>query len=205
MARRVKFGLTQGASKRKQPASGFDDDSDSSDDGAAAQKPEELQRLGDEAAAGSRWAEALRHWGAALHAAPPPAPAVECVLHEQMAQVYLENGLTWKAVQSAARAVELRPAWAAARLTLGRAQLALGEPELALSSLEAALQLEPENAEAGEEAGAARALVARRAAAGGPAGRRLTVREPAAGGGGGGGGVAGPASGPWHGGGRAGG
>lgn len=101
------------------------------------------------------------------------------VHRQQMAQVQLEVGRAWDAIQSASRAVEINPGFAAAHMTLARAQLALGEPELAETSLEAALRLAPENDEAAAELKEVRALVQQREAAGGPRGRRLHVRDAA--------------------------
>ena len=99
-----------------------------------------------------------------------------------MAQAHLELGDSWRAIQSATKAVETRPAWAPAHLTLARAQLAFGEPELALSTAEAAFKLAPESEEAAGEVAGIRVLVLKRAAAGaGAAGQRLQVRQAAVG------------------------
>lgn len=83
-------------------------------------------------------------------------------LHEQKAQVFLQLGRFWDAVQCATRATELDMTWADAFLTLGRSQLSLGEPELALKSMETALQLQPELEEAQIEIAEVRVLTLQR-------------------------------------------
>jgi hypothetical protein len=58
------------------------------------------------------------------------------------AQVLLEAGQCWEAVQAASRAAQLRPGWPEAHLTLARAQLNFGEPQLALASYDSAIKLQ---------------------------------------------------------------
>ncbi|XP_015161107.1 tetratricopeptide repeat protein 33-like [Solanum tuberosum] len=90
-----------------------------------------------------KYREALGKWESALLLMPDRA-----ILHEQKAQILLELGETWKALQAATRATELEPSWGEAWVTLGRAQLNYGEPDSAIESLDRALAIKPDSAEA---------------------------------------------------------
>lgn len=83
-----------------------------------------------------QWLQALRSFDAASHAGPSSATA-----HEQRAQVLLEIGRAFDAVQAAETACALNTAWGSSRRTLARAQLNHGELELAVRSFEAAVPL----------------------------------------------------------------
>ncbi|KAH9326671.1 hypothetical protein KI387_006849, partial [Taxus chinensis] len=99
---------------------------------------EQFQVQGDTLAEEGKYGEALGKWEAAISLTPERA-----VLHEQKAQILLEIGETWKALQAATRATELQPSWPEAWLTLSRAQLNFGEPELSIQSSKKALELQP--------------------------------------------------------------
>ncbi|KAL4438221.1 hypothetical protein ABPG77_010582 [Micractinium sp. CCAP 211/92] len=178
------FRITNGkVPKRKLAAAQFESDEDEQSQQLGAQPPLSSSRdnaglekeAGDRAAAAGHWGLALRHWDSALAAGAADAH----VLHEAKAQVLLEVGDDWRALQCASRAVELQSGWAAGHLTLARAQLNLGEPELALASMEQVLQLQPGHTEAEEEIGAVRAMVVRRQRSGSAAaGQRARVVGP---------------------------
>lgn len=108
---------------------------------------------GDQLAEEGRYEEALGKWEAALNIVPENA-----VVHEQKAQVFLELGDPWKALNSASRATEIDPSWAEAWTTLGRAQLNFGEPDSAIRSFETALSINAESREAKEDLQAAKQL-----------------------------------------------
>ncbi|CAM6097586.1 unnamed protein product [Calypogeia fissa] len=110
------------------------------------QQSERLLNEGNSLAEEGRLGEALGKWEAAIHLTPRKA-----ILHEQKAQVLLEIGRSWSAVQAATSATELQPTWAEAWVTLARAQLNYGEPYLAVESAQTALRLEPDNKEANTE------------------------------------------------------
>ena len=124
-------------------AAGFDAELPDDDDGdntqgdvvAPAARPDDpvqskrAQDQGVAHAEASRWADALRCFDEAVLHGPNDAGA-----HEQRAQVLLELGENFRAVQAAGRAVQLREEWSEAWLTLARAQLNLGEPQMALKS-----------------------------------------------------------------------
>lgn len=111
-----------------------------------AQQSERLHNEGNSLAEEGRFGEALGKWEAAIHLTPRKA-----ILHEQKAQVLLEIGRPWNAVQAATSATELQPTWAEAWVTLARAQLNYGEPSLAVDSAQTALRLEPDNKDANTE------------------------------------------------------
>ncbi|GAB4817148.1 hypothetical protein N2152v2_004194 [Parachlorella kessleri] len=136
----------------------FDSDEEEAVPSTPAGQPKELQEQGNTAAARGEWSLALRRWDEALAA----GAADQHLLHEQKAQVYLEVGDPWRAIQSASAATQLQPAWADGHLTLARAQLNFGEPELALEQLNTVLQLHPQNTEALEEINTVRMLVMQR-------------------------------------------
>ncbi|KAK2366838.1 tetratricopeptide repeat protein [Trifolium repens] len=81
-----------------------------------------------------KYREALGKWETAITLSPDVP-----VLHEQKAQVLLEIGEAWNALKAAIRATELKPSWAEAWVTLGRAQLNYGEPDNAIESFDRAL------------------------------------------------------------------
>lgn len=112
---------------------------------------------GDKLAEEGRYEEALGKWEAALNIVPENA-----VVHEQKAQVFLELGDPWKALNSASRATEIDPSWAEAWTTLGRAQLNFGEPDSAIRSFETALSINAESREAKEDLQAAKQLIKKR-------------------------------------------
>lgn len=113
-----------------------------------------LQSEGNNLAEEGKYVAALGKWEAALALTPEKA-----VLHEQKAQVLLEIGETWKALQAATRATELQPSWPEAWVTLSRAQLNFGEPELSVQSTKKALELEPNCKDAHDDMGAAVHLI----------------------------------------------
>ncbi|KAL2317852.1 hypothetical protein Fmac_031728 [Flemingia macrophylla] len=123
----------------------------------ATQLATEFQALGDKLAMDGKYREALGKWEAAL-ALTPDVP----VLHEQKAQVLLEIGDAWNAVKAATRATELKPSWAEAWVTLGRAQLNFGEPDNAIESFDRALALKPDYEEAQDDRRTASHLVKKR-------------------------------------------
>ncbi|XP_010319699.1 uncharacterized protein [Solanum lycopersicum] len=97
---------------------------------------ESFQQQGNKLAEEGKYREALGKWESALLLMPDRA-----ILHEQKAQILLELGETWKALQAATRATELEPSWGEAWVTLGRAQLNYGEPDSAIESLDRALAI----------------------------------------------------------------
>ncbi|KAI5394362.1 uncharacterized protein LOC127092619 [Lathyrus oleraceus] len=117
----------------------------------------QFQAQGDNLAMEGKYREALGKWEAALTLAPD-VPA----LHEQKAQVLLEIGEPWTALKAATRATELKPSWAEAWVTLGRAQLNYGEPDNAIESFDRALALKPDFEEAQDDRKAASRLVKKR-------------------------------------------
>ncbi|XP_058728503.1 uncharacterized protein LOC131600340 [Vicia villosa] len=117
----------------------------------------QFQSQGDNLAMEGKYREALGKWEAAITLAPD-VPA----LHEQKAQVLLEIGESWTALKAATRATELKPSWAEAWVTLGRAQLNYGEPDNAIESFDRALALKPDYEEAQDDRKAALRLVKKR-------------------------------------------
>ncbi|CAL1362639.1 unnamed protein product [Linum trigynum] len=121
------------------------------------QLSESFQAQGDELAEEGKYREALGKWEAAINLMPENA-----VLHEQKAQVLLEVGDAWSSLKAATRATELRPSWAEAWVTLGRAQLNFGEPDSAIDSFDRALAIKPDFKEAEVDRRAASQLVRKR-------------------------------------------
>eukprot|EP00931_Biecheleriopsis_adriatica_P089677 TRINITY_DN63768_c0_g1_i1.p1 TRINITY_DN63768_c0_g1~~TRINITY_DN63768_c0_g1_i1.p1 ORF type:complete len:245 (+),score=79.37 TRINITY_DN63768_c0_g1_i1:108-842(+) len=117
------------------------------EDGKA--KCKRLTAEGGLLAEAERFAEALQHWEQALLFAEEPGERAKII--EQMAQVLLLLDRPFDAVRAAERAVESRPLWYPAHLTLGRALLSFGELERAVESLRraAALVSQEESAGAG--------------------------------------------------------
>ncbi|KAL3371194.1 hypothetical protein AABB24_007970 [Solanum stoloniferum] len=106
------------------------------DDNDTIKLVESFQQQGNKLAEEGKYREALGKWESALLLMPDRA-----ILHEQKAQILLELGETWKALQAATRATELEPSWGEAWVTLGRAQLNYGEPDSAIESLDRALAI----------------------------------------------------------------
>ncbi|XP_006367116.1 tetratricopeptide repeat protein 33-like isoform X2 [Solanum tuberosum] len=106
------------------------------DDNDTFKLVESFQQQGNKLAEEGKYREALGKWESALLLMPDRA-----ILHEQKAQILLELGETWKALQAATRATELEPSWGEAWVTLGRAQLNYGEPDSAIESLDRALAI----------------------------------------------------------------
>ncbi|KAK9915452.1 hypothetical protein WJX75_009386 [Coccomyxa subellipsoidea] len=100
----------------------------------------------------------------------------KAVLHELKAQVLLDAGQAWAAVQSALKATSLDSTWADGYLTLSRAQFNFGEPEEALISINEALRLQPDHADALKEIIDIKAQVQRRL--GQPVPQRAPTAEP---------------------------
>lgn len=123
---------------------------------AAEATSSRLQEEGNALAQEGQFPQALQKWGAALALTPARGR-----LHESRAQVFLEMGDTWQAVQAATRAVEVEPDWAEGWLTLSRAQLNLGEPQLALESASTANRLAPKREDVLQELRTAQWLLAR--------------------------------------------
>lgn len=96
-----------------------------------------LREEGNAFAEEGSYGKALSRWDAALALDP-----CQAVLQEQRAQVLLELGNPWPAVQAATRATELEPSWGTAWVTLARAQLNYGEPAMAVRSLQNAVRLQ---------------------------------------------------------------
>lgn len=114
-----------------------------------------LQDEGNMLASEGNYEPALRCWEQALQLTPNDA-----VLHEQKAQVLLECGRPWEAIQSAIMATQLNPGWADGFLTLAHAQRNYGEPRLAAESLSRVLELQPDHAEAAMELAEVQRIVA---------------------------------------------
>ncbi|KAA6423007.1 hypothetical protein WJX79_009582 [Trebouxia sp. C0005] len=156
----ISFGLKAPRSKRKVAStlSAFaepepDEPAPALSEAQTLSESDRLQNEGNSAADAEKYSTALQLWNQAISLTPFRAQ-----LHEQKAQVFLQLGRCWDAVQCATRATELDVTWADAFLTLGRSQLGLGEPELALKSMETALQLQPELEEAQNEIAEVRML-----------------------------------------------
>ncbi|XP_078476969.1 tetratricopeptide repeat protein 33 isoform X1 [Lampetra fluviatilis] len=98
----------------------------------------ELRDEGARLAESGSLREALRLWDTAIAMTTNDAK-----IHEMKAQVLMELGEWFQAVQSAHRSVSMCACWAPAWLTLARAQLNLGEPAMAVRSFSVGLHLEP--------------------------------------------------------------
>ncbi|DBA79134.1 TPA: hypothetical protein ACH3X1_008971 [Trebouxia sp. C0004] len=140
----ISFGLKKSRSKKTvaSPLSAFaepehDEPAPALSEAQTLSESDRLQNEGNSAADGENFSTALHLWNQAISLTP-----LKAQLHEQKAQVFLQLGHFWNAVQCATRATELDATWADAFLTLGRSQLGLGEPELALKSMDTALQLQ---------------------------------------------------------------
>ncbi|KAG6557372.1 hypothetical protein Mapa_001302 [Marchantia paleacea] len=127
---------------------------------------EQLLGEGNALAEEGKFGEALGKWETAIFLTPQKA-----LLHEQKAQVLLEIGKTWSAVQAATSATLLQPTWTDAWVTLARAQLNYGEPYLAVESARTALKLDPSHKDANTELERAQFLAVR---------QRQAARESAA-------------------------
>eukprot|EP00658_Telonema_sp_P-2_P038607 TRINITY_DN27662_c0_g1_i2.p1 TRINITY_DN27662_c0_g1~~TRINITY_DN27662_c0_g1_i2.p1 ORF type:complete len:223 (-),score=75.52 TRINITY_DN27662_c0_g1_i2:158-826(-) len=104
----------------------------------ATEESERRKAAGDSMAEQGRFGDALSEWLKALQLAPSNPK-----LYEQRAQVLLELGQSFDAVQEAQKAVNLEPEYVAALFTLGRAQTEIGELELGLRHLNRARELDP--------------------------------------------------------------
>lgn len=160
----ISFGLKSSRSKRNvtSPLPAFaepepDEPAPALSEAQTLSESSRLQNEGNSAADAEKYSTALHLWNQAILLTPFRAQ-----LHEQKAQVFLQLGRFWDAVQCATRATELDVTWADAFLTLGRSQLSLGEPELALKSMETALQLQPELEGAQNEIAEVRVLTLQR-------------------------------------------
>jgi tetratricopeptide (TPR) repeat protein len=147
-----------------QPAAAFVDADAAADEGASSAELARAETEGDRLAAEGRFEAALARWRDVL-AVRPSAKLHEqsaqvggrarrgrcgarCVdsrrpcaslMREYLrarAQLLLEVGEPFKAIQSAAAAATLDPTWSVACLTLARSQLNFGEYEMALVTLE---------------------------------------------------------------------
>nr|XP_032835539.1 tetratricopeptide repeat protein 33 isoform X3 [Petromyzon marinus] len=98
----------------------------------------ELRDEGARLAESGSLREALRLWDTAIAMTTNDAK-----IHEMKAQVLMELGEWFRAVQSAHRSISMCACWAPAWLTLARAQLNLGEPAMAVRSFSVGLHLEP--------------------------------------------------------------
>lgn len=157
----ISFGLKTSRSKRKVPSplpafaeAEYDEPAPALSEAQTLSESKRLQNEGNSAADAEKYSTALHLWDQAISLTPFRAQ-----LHEQKAQVFLQLGRFWNAVQCATRATELDVTWADAFLTLGRSQLSLGEPELALKSMKTALQLQPELEEAQTELAEVQVLI----------------------------------------------
>ncbi len=72
-----------------------------------------------------RYWEAIDHWKQALEITP-----LNEKIHEMMSQVLMELGEIFPAVEAAEKSIKIKPTWAEAYQTLGRAQLNIGEIEI---------------------------------------------------------------------------
>ena len=137
-ARKVAFALP--ASKRSRlsrPTTASEPDDD--DDDEHCESTTSALRFQEEGAAKAMaddWEGALQCFSAAVQHDPTCAAA-----HEQRAQILLEMGRDWQAVQASHTACSLAPQWGDAWLTLARCQFNYGEPALALASAETAIAL----------------------------------------------------------------
>ncbi|BDA43397.1 probable tetratricopeptide repeat protein 33 [Coccomyxa sp. Obi] len=136
----VQFGLRK-RQKVDAPPQAFSDESDEesipqlSEENVNA-KVKQLQEEGSRHAEDGQYSAAIRTWDRALSMRPTSA-----VLHELKAQVLLDAGQPWAAIQSAMKATSLDSSWAEGFLTLSRAQFNYGEPEEALNSINEVLRL----------------------------------------------------------------
>jgi tetratricopeptide (TPR) repeat protein len=138
--------------------------------------PLPTQAQGQDLAEQGCWDKALAAWDQALAACAHQPVHVAAELCELRAQVLLEMGRDYEAIQAAQRGATLAHDFAPAHLTLARAQLNLGEPQLAVASFQRVLELQPEHAEARTELAGAQMLALKQQAAGG--GVRMCAQAP---------------------------
>ncbi|KAL2635134.1 hypothetical protein R1flu_006613 [Riccia fluitans] len=131
-------------------------DSSEKEERANEKLSQQLLDQGNLLAEKGKFGEALGKWETAIFLTPRNA-----LLHEQKAQVLLEIGKTWGAVQAATSATQLEPTWTDAWVTLARSQLNYGEPYLAVESARTALKLDPAHEDANIELERAQFLACR--------------------------------------------
>merc|ERR1711908_239585 len=110
------------------------------------------RRLSSEAALlaeSERFAEAMQRWEEALLFTE--VASERAAIYEQIAQVLLVLARDFDAVQTAEKAVELRPDWSCAHLTLGRCRLNFGELHGGIAALRRAAELDPHDEETAAE------------------------------------------------------
>eukprot|EP01025_Chloroclados_australasicus_P061865 TRINITY_DN8125_c0_g2_i1.p1 TRINITY_DN8125_c0_g2~~TRINITY_DN8125_c0_g2_i1.p1 ORF type:complete len:340 (-),score=31.93 TRINITY_DN8125_c0_g2_i1:164-1078(-) len=103
----------------------------------ASDKAQDLRQQGNLRAAEGDLPAALRLFDQAVFYDP-----VQAAAHEMRAQVLLELGRTWDALQAAQTACNLESEWPIAWQTLARSQANFGEMQLAVSSMQHALSLD---------------------------------------------------------------
>ncbi|EIE22408.1 TPR-like protein [Coccomyxa subellipsoidea C-169] len=174
MSSSIHFGLRK-RQKIEVPPQAFSDPDEDSDLPESEQDVEaqvkQLQEEGSRYAEDGQYSAAIRTWDRAIAMRPSNA-----VLHELKAQVLLDAGQPWAAVQSALKATSLDETWPDGFLTLSRAQFNFGEPEEALISINEALRLQPDHPDALREITDIKAQVQRRI--GQPVPLRAPTEEP---------------------------
>ncbi|XP_066922027.1 tetratricopeptide repeat protein 33-like [Clytia hemisphaerica] len=104
----------------------------------SVQKSKRLVNDATQLADEERYWEALQKFDEALSFTP-----LNEKIHEMKAQILLELGEIFPAVQAAEQVVKLNPTWAEGFQTLGRTQISIGEIDMALKSFCRAYHLNP--------------------------------------------------------------